>query len=180
MGEGTLAARAQVLAARGVVEDELERLEAAGRAAVDIPAKVRRNPVRSAGLAAGAGFLLAGGPGRLLRGAKRAVMGPSEPLPKSMLPDEIEKALHKLGPDGDKVRGTLEREFAKYLETTADDRKGRDLGAVAALLLTSLAKPAFQRIGRQLAAELARPDGPGMEAQLAKIRARRREGPPGT
>ncbi len=173
MGEGTLAARAQVLAARGAVEDELERLEAAGRAAADIHAKVRRNPVRSAGLAAGAGFLLVGGPGRLLRGAKRAIVGPSEPLPKAMLPGEIEKALRKLGPDGDRVRGTLEREFAKYLETTAEDRKSRDLNAVIALLLTSLAKPAFQRIGKQLAEELVRPDREGMEAQLAKIRARR-------
>ena len=36
------------------------------------------------------------------------------PLPPSMLPDEIEKTLRKLGDDGDKVRGALERDFAAY------------------------------------------------------------------
>ena len=32
-----------------------------------------------------------------------------------MLPEEIEKTLKKMGDDGDKVRGTLERDFAEYV-----------------------------------------------------------------
>ena len=61
MGEGSDAARAQVLAAREALADELERLEASARTAVDVPAKVRRNPGKAVGVAAGAGFLLVGG-----------------------------------------------------------------------------------------------------------------------
>ena len=112
MGEGTsaaraevLAARAQVLAAREALDEELVRLEASARAAVDIPAKIKRNPVKTAGLAAGAGFLAVGGPKRVFRRAKRAVMGPEEPLPTSMLPKEIDAALGSLGTDGERVRG---------------------------------------------------------------------------
>ena len=52
MGEGSDSARADVLAARAALTDELERLEASARAAVDVPAKVRRNPVKAAGVAA--------------------------------------------------------------------------------------------------------------------------------
>ena len=36
------------------------------RAAADIPAKVRRNPLKTAGAAGGAAFVLLGGPQRLL------------------------------------------------------------------------------------------------------------------
>ncbi|MHB8959630.1 MAG: hypothetical protein ACYDAN_08390, partial [Candidatus Limnocylindrales bacterium] len=122
MGEGTesaraevLAARAGVLAARGRLDEELVRLEASARAAVDVKAKVKRNPVKAAGAAAGAGFVLVGGPKRVLRGARNAIFGKPDPLPKSMLPKEIDASLRKLGGDGDRVRGTIERDFARYL-----------------------------------------------------------------
>ena len=46
MGEGSDSARAGVLAARATLAEELEQLEASTRAAVDIPAKVKRNPVK--------------------------------------------------------------------------------------------------------------------------------------
>jgi hypothetical protein len=173
VGEGSDTARAQVLAARATLDGELERLEASARAAVDIPSKVRRNPVRTAGVAAGAGFLLVGGPAKLFRRAKRAIVGPSDPLPKSMLPKEIDEALRKMGSDGERVRGTLEREFAAYLEKTAPERQERDLSGVTALLLSSLAKPVAQRYGRQLVEQLFSPDGPGVAEQLEKIRGRR-------
>jgi hypothetical protein len=139
---------------------------------VDIPAKVRKDPVKTAGLAAGAGFVLLGGPQRLLRRAKRAVMGPSEPLPPSMLPKEVDQALRKLGDDGVKVRGVLEREFANYLEETSEKRKERDLSAVVALALAGVAKPVAQRVGRQLVEQLFSPDRPGFQEQLQRVRAR--------
>ena len=104
MGARTDAARAEVVAARDQFDGELVRLEASARSAVDIPAKVRREPAKTAGLAAGAGFVLLGGPQRLFRRAKRAVRGPGDPMPKQMLPGEIDKELRKLGSDGDKVR----------------------------------------------------------------------------
>lgn len=172
MGEGSDSARAQVLAARAALDGELERLEASARAAVDVPAKVRRNPAKTAGIAAGAGFLLVGGPQKLFRRAKRVVMGPPEPLPKSMLPKEIDKAVSALGEDGDKVRGTLEREFAAYLEQTAPARKERDLGAVTAIMLSALVRPLIQRYGKQLIDQLFSADTAAFNEQLAKVRER--------
>ena len=172
MGEGKESARAQVLAARALVDEELVRLEASARAAVDIPTKVRRNPVRAAGVAAGAGFLALGGPKKVLRGARNAVFGRPDPLPKSMLPAEIEKALAELGADGARVRGTLEREFAGYLEATAPRRRERDLPGVIASLLGSVGKPVARRYGRQLVEQLFAADGQGVVDQVAKIRAR--------
>ena len=172
MGEGSDSARAQVLAARADLGGELERLEASARAAVDVPAKVRRNPAKTAGVAAGAGFLLVGGPQKLFRRAKRVVLGPTEPLPKSMLPKEIDRVLRDLGSDGDKVRGTIEREFAVYLEQTAPQRKGRDLGAVTAIMLSALARPLIQRFGKQLIDQIFATEPKAYEEQLEKVRER--------
>jgi hypothetical protein len=75
VGTRTDSAREAVVAARADFDDQVDRLEAAGRAAVDVPAKVRAHPARSAGVAAGGAFLAVGGPKRILRRAKRAVTG---------------------------------------------------------------------------------------------------------
>ena len=176
MGARTDAARAQVVAARADLAEEVIRLEAAGRSAVDVPARIRRAPAKTAGLAAGAAFLIAGGPGRLFRRVKRAVVGPQQELPKSMLPKEVDQALRKLGPDGDKVRGTLEREFAKYLDEHRADRDNRDLGVVGALLLSNIAKPITERAGRRLAQQLFSPDNASFQDAIERIRTRRDPG----
>jgi hypothetical protein len=168
-----IAARAEVRVSRASLDDELDRLEASARAAVDIPARVRRNPVRTAGAAAGAGFLLLGGPARVLRGARNAIFGKPDPLPKSMLPKEIERTLKELGPDGARVRGTIEREFAAYLEEKAPERKERDLSSVVASLLSSVGKPVVRRYGKQLVEQVFAPDRPRFAAQLEKVKARR-------
>jgi len=173
VGASTDAARAEVLAARQGLVDEVARLEAAGRAAVDIPAKIRRDPLRTAGLAAGAAFLVAGGPKRLFRRVRRAVRGPAADMPKSMLPKEVDRALRRLGSDGDAVRATLEREFSKYLDEHAEERRERDLGAVTALLLSNLAKPLTERAGRRLVEELFSPEGSSFGEAMDRIRARR-------
>ena len=172
MGTRTDAARAEVLAAREGLGEELIRLEASGRAAVDIPARLRREPAKVAGTAAGAAFLLLGGPGRLVRGVRRALLGPDAELPKSMLPPEVEKTLKKLGADGEKVRGTLEREFADYLEEKAPARQERNLSAAAGGMLASLLKPVSIRLGRQLAERMLDPDGPSFADGLRRARAR--------
>jgi hypothetical protein len=169
-----LAARDEVLAARRGLEDEVVRLEASARAAVDIPARIRRQPAKVLGAAGGAAFLLLGGPKRLFRRARRTIFGPDADLPKSMLPDEVEKTLQKMGSDGDRVRGTLEREFAKYLDSTAPERRDRDLVGVASGLLSNLLKPASVRAGRQFAERLFDPDGPSFAEGLRKAQARAR------
>ena len=172
MGKGTDAARAEVLAAREGLGEELVRLEAAGRAAVDIPARLRREPAKVAGTAAGAAFLLLGGPKRVFSGVRRAIFGPEADLPKSMLPPEVDATLRKLGPDGEKIRGTLEREFADYLEEKAPARKERDLGAAAGGIVASLLKPVSIRLGRQLAERMLDPDGPSFADGIRRARAR--------
>jgi hypothetical protein len=171
------AARAQVLAARAGLENETARLGAAARSAVDIPAKVREARAKTAGIAAGVVFLAAGGPQRLFRRVRRLIWGPEVDLPKSMLPGEVEKTLRKLGSDGEKVRGTLEREFANYLAEKSEARKERDLGAVAAVVLGNVLKPASSQAGKRLAAALFSPDQKGFEEALRRFGARR---PPST
>lgn len=176
MGARTSAARAEVLAAREALSGEVERLEASGRAAVDIPAKVRRAPAQTAGLAAGAAFLVAGGPGRVFRRVKRAVVGPEEPLPKSMLPPEIDKRLRKMGGDGERVRGTIEREFAEYLKAHQGERDKRDIGAVLALLISGISRPLMQQASRRLAGRFFASDSDTFENAVTRIRARREAG----
>jgi hypothetical protein len=142
---------------------------------VDIPAKVRRAPARTAGLAAGAAFIVAGGPKRVVRGFRRAIFGPEADLPKSMLPRQVDRTLKKLGNDGDKVRGTLEREFASYLDEKAEERRKRDLTGTAAVLAASLLGPLTKRLGDRLAEELFTPKAAGAEsfdAALQRARGR--------
>jgi hypothetical protein len=176
VGTRTDAALAQVVAARADVEEEIDRLEAAGRAAVDIPARVRENPAKAAGVAAGTAFLALGGPKRLFRRAKRAVTGKDEELPSELLPKEVEKALRKLGTDGKAVRGTLEREFASYLDTRAKDRKKEGVVAAATALAFSALRPIAIRTGKQMAERMLDPNGPSFQEQLERIRERHRSG----
>ncbi|MGZ6268935.1 MAG: hypothetical protein ACXWMU_00010 [Candidatus Limnocylindrales bacterium] len=177
MGARTDAARQEVLARRRLLVEEVGRLEASGRAAVDIRAKVKRAPARTAGLAAGSVFLVLGGPQRLYRRARRAVLGPKADLPTSLLPKEVEKTIKGLGDDGQRVRATLEREFAGYLATTRKEREGRDLPAALAGVVTSAVKPLASRLGKQLAEQLLQPDMASFESAMDRIRARREGGP---
>lgn len=172
MGARTDAARSEVLAARAGLDEELVRLEASGRAAVDIPARLRREPAKVLGAAGGAAFLLLGGPKRVLKGVRATLFGAKADMPKSMLPPEVEKTLKKLGPDGEKVRGTLEREFAAYLDEKAPQRKERDLGATAAELLGGAFKPVVMRLGKQLAERALDPDGPSFAEGIRQARER--------
>lgn len=173
MGTRTDAAHAQVLAARAELEEQVDRLEAAGRAAVDIPAKVKANPARTAGLAAGGAFLALGGPKRLFRRAKRAVTGEEEDLPSELLPKDVEKALRRIGTDGRQVRGTLERDFAKYLEDRQKERKKEGLTAAVTAMAVAALRPVAIRGGKQLAQRMLDPNGPSFQEQLERIKARR-------
>jgi hypothetical protein len=173
VGTRTDAALAQVVAARADLGDQVDRLEAAGRAAVDVPAKVRANPAKAAGIAAGGAFLAVGGPKRLFRRARRAITGKEEELPSELLPKDVEKALRKIGTDGSKVRGTLERDFAKYLDERSKERKKEGVTAAITAVALSALRPIAIRSGRQIAERMLDPNGPAFSEQLEKIRARR-------
>jgi hypothetical protein len=163
----TDAARDRVLAARAALGDEIDALEASARAAVDIPGKIRRSPAKAAAVAGSAGFLVLGGPKRLFRAANRAVRGPAAPLPKRMLPGEIEKALHELGDDGEKVRGALERDFAAYAKQASKERLG-----LGPLLATAFAKPLLNRAVKAAGDWFFRTDEDGFAARLSEVRQR--------
>ncbi len=179
MGTRTDAALAQVVAARDDLADQVDRLEAAGRAAIDLPAKVRANPAKAAGVAAGGAFLALGGPKRLFRRAKRAVTGQEEELPSELLPKDVERAVRKLGTDGRKVRGALERDFAAYLHERASERKKEGLTAAVTGIAMSALRPIAIRGGKRLAQRMLNPNAPAFAEQLEKIRQRRRGGEAG-
>jgi hypothetical protein len=172
VGEGTSVARAEVLAAREALDEEFVRLEASVRAAIDIPAKIKRSPVKAAGLAGGAAFVVLGGPRRVLRGARHAVFGRPEPLPKSMLPKEIDASLRKLGEDGEKVRGLLEHEFASYLEQTEPARRGRNLRGAMTIVTIAFVRPLVLRYSRHLAEQIFATDSTEYDSRLDAVRAR--------
>lgn len=165
MATETDAARDRVLTARAALGEEIDALEASARAAVDIPAKVRRSPAKAAAIAGSAGFVVLGGPRRIFGAARRAVFGPTAELPKRMLPDEIEKTLKKLGDDGDKVRGAIERDFAAYAK---EAEKDRGVGAIA----SAAARPLMIRGAKAAAEWFLRPDEDGFQARLREVKAR--------
>jgi hypothetical protein len=173
VGARTDAARTEVLARRQLLLDEVVRLEAAGRSAVDIPAKVRRSPGKTAALAAGTAFVALGGPKRTYRAARRAVLGPKADLPKSMLPEQIDKALRRMGDDGDRVRGLLEREFADYLDRNKPTREARDLSGTISELGGNILRPVTAEAGKRLAKELFKPEDGSFNEVMGRIRARR-------
>jgi hypothetical protein len=180
VGARTDAARAEVVARRAELLGEVERLEASARAAVDIPAKVRRHPLRTVGAAGGAAFLALGGPKRLYRRAKVALFGPDADLPRTMLPNEIERTLRRLGSDGDRVRGSIEREFAKFLESRTKVRREGDVRELAVSVAGNLFKPLSSRLGKRLAAQLLESDAQAFDDALGRIRRRRETAPTST
>lgn len=162
------AARERVLAARAELAEQVQVLEASGRAAVDIPARIKRSPAKAAAVAGGIGFLVLKGPQRLFGAARKAITGEPAPVPHRMLPDEIEKTLRKLGDDGDKVRGTLERDFAAYVKKAQKDRKG-----IASVVLLAAARPLLARGVKAAGEFLLSAESEGAPRnRLAQIRAR--------
>jgi len=108
-------------AARADTAASLDAITDASKRALDLPAKVRRNPVKTAAIVGGAGFLIAGGPRRIMR----YVVGRARPEERDphagLLPDEIEKVLKDSGlADDPAIRRALDDDFADYLR-----RKGR-------------------------------------------------------
>ena len=161
------AARDRVLAARADFREQVDVLEASAREAVDIPAKVRRSPGKAAAVVGVLALLILRIPQRLFGIARRTVRGKAAPMPKRMLPDEVEKTLRKLGDDGDKVAVVLERDFAQYVKKASKDR-----AALRNVLLLSVARPLLTRAARAAGDAMFTPDSESFLARLAKIRER--------
>ena len=161
------AARDRVLAARAEFDAELTGLGASARDAVDIPAKVRRNPAKAAAVLGGLAFLLMRGPQRLFGAARSKVFGRRASMPDRMLPKEIEKTLDKLGKDGDKVRGTIERDFADYVKQRQRDRR-----AIPTVLLLAAARPVLGAVARRTAEYLTAPPSDEPATRIGEVGAR--------
>lgn len=166
------AARDRVLAAREDLAEQLRVLEASGRAAVDIPAKIKRSPAKAAAVAGGLGFLVLKGPQRVLRLGRRAVTGSPAPMPKSVLPDEVDKHLRSLGDDGEKVRRVLEKDFLAYSKTAKAERT-----RVRTLLAVAVARPLLLGASKAAARRLFSPAEEDFAARLGQIRERVERGP---
>lgn len=111
------AALADLRAAQDGVARSLDDMTGAAQSALDIPAKIRRNPVKTAALVGGTGFLVLGGPRRAVRFVARRVLPQPRPDPYAgLLPPEIEKVLKdsSVASDPD-VRRALNKDFAEYL-----------------------------------------------------------------
>jgi hypothetical protein len=158
-------ARERVLAARADLGDQLQVLDASARSAVDIPAKIKRSPAKAAAVVGGVGFLALKGPQRVFRLGKRAVRGKDAELPQSMLPDEIQKTLRKMGKDGDKVRGTLERDFADYAQKAQKERHQR-----RNLIVLALVQPIAVRGAKALADFIFAPEPGRFQERLDALR----------
>jgi hypothetical protein len=105
-----------VRVARRGVATELDNLNTSVRAAVDIPAKIKRNPVPTLGAAGGAAFLLLGGPRRVAQSVEKRLFPKRYNRPPTVLPRDVEKTIDRLPEeDRERVRAHLERDFAAYL-----------------------------------------------------------------
>ena len=165
------AARDRVLAARAEFEEQVELLGASGRAAVDIPARVRESPAKAAAIVGAVGFLALKGPQRVFRAVRRAIWGEPAPMPKRMLPPEVEKTLRKLGDDGDKVGAALERDFADYAKKHHKEREG-----LKGIVLLAVIRPLLGRAAKSLGDALFSPDSEGVQARLKEVRERAGQG----
>ncbi|MDH4142009.1 MAG: hypothetical protein OEV61_05310 [Chloroflexota bacterium] len=161
------AARDRVLAARRELAGEIEVLEASARAAVDIPAKVRRSPAKAAAIAGGLGFLVLKGPQRVMRLGRNTIRGKPAPMPKSLLPEEVDKTLRSFGEDGEAVRAVLERDFAAYAKDAKASRQ-----RLRTLLVVAVARPFVLRLSKVAAQRLFAPSEDTFADRLEQVRAR--------
>lgn len=152
---GVEEARRNVVAARRNVEAELNQLGSSTRAALNIPAKIKRHPVETVGAAGGAAFLLLGGPKRVAKAAERKFFPERASRPPKILPKEIDRALRNVPPEErERVEAHLERDFATYLrkEHVKEPATGRQsvwktydllLGVIGAAAARELVKKLF-------------------------------------
>lgn len=125
-------ARKRVLAAQAALQDDLDGLSEATRSAMDIPAKIRKDPIKSVALAGGAGFLLLGGPRRVIGAVTSRVLPKRKDPYSGLLPADIERILRDTGAaELPGVREALERDFADYLRTKGKVERRRPTAATS-------------------------------------------------
>jgi hypothetical protein len=154
-------ARRAVVDSRHRAGAELDELVPSLRRSLDIPAKLRRDPVRTLGITGGAAFLLLGGPRRVARAVEKRFFPRRAKRPPRLLPKDVDKTLDRLEPgDREYIRGHLERDFADYLrkehpKEPADARRSLWrtydllLGSVGVAATRALVKRFFEAPGER-------------------------------
>lgn len=136
MGETLAETRLDVEAQRAAIEQTADRLRERARRAVDVKAKLRENPVLFGGLAAGAVFLAAGGPMRLLRAARRRVAPTRTEQAYDALPRGMQRWVDALaegvGPKGEEARRLLAEELQRWRHEPMSRKQARALAKEAA------------------------------------------------
>jgi hypothetical protein len=131
MGETLAETRLEVEARRAELDRTATLLRERARRAFDIRAKIRENPVLFGGLAAGAVFLVVGGPVRLVKAARRRI-APTRPeqaydaLPAT-LQSWVDVAAEALGPKAEDARKTLAEELQRWRREPANKKQARAL-----------------------------------------------------
>lgn len=189
MAQTTAEARQELAEARRAVESELGDLGSAARAAMDIPAKIRRNPVRTAGLAGGAAFLVLGGPKRVAKAAEARFFPRRAEKRDRALPKNVQATLTRVEPEQrEKVEAHLERDFAAYLnkEHPKEPANARQslwktydllLGVVGVAAARELAKKLFE-IPKEVKVEQIEEEGQAVAEAQAKITTAKSTGKP--
>lgn len=134
--------RVELEAQRVRVRATAERLEAATRHALDLPARIRENPVQTAAIAGGLAFLLLGGPRRVFRRARQAARGSDAERAYAALPGSLRAVVDSAAPGHGDARNEARRQLALALHAWREDPKNR-------------------RRAARLASEALSPPGPG-------------------
>jgi len=166
MATPTEESRRAVIAAREDLGDGLDDLTTAFRSAIDIPTKIRKNPLQTAGLAAGAAFLAVGGPKKAIRGVVHRIRPSTRRPHEGLLPKDIDKVVRrKGGPRSDEIETALENDFADYLKrkgkiVETEPNAGKSLWKTYDTIVGPLgALVAKQLVDRLAAADANRPRG---------------------
>jgi hypothetical protein len=158
MATATEESRRKVIEARAALGPELDGLAASTRAAVDIPAKVRRNPVQTAALAAGAGFLAVGGPRRVLRATVGRVLPRKRGRYDGLLPKDIEHVIkQRAGRDAPEIQDGLEEDFAQFLKRKEGEKPPPTVADSVLRTYDALIGPVASRLSFETARRLFAP-----------------------
>jgi hypothetical protein len=129
VGETLAETRVEVATQRAENERNATELEARVRHALDIKARFRENPLVFIGVGAAVVFLVAGGPGRVIRAVKRRT-NPSraeelyDALPSSMQA-WVDALVSGTGPRAQAARDTLVEELQRWRHEPIKDKKAR-------------------------------------------------------
>jgi hypothetical protein len=167
MATPTEESRRALIAAREDLGDGLDDLTTAFRSAIDIPAKIRKNPLQTAGLAAGAGFLAVGGPKKVIRAAVHRIRPSTRRPYEGLLPKDIDKVVRrKGGPHSEEIETALENDFAGYLKrkgkvTESEPNAGKSLWKTYDTIVGPLGALVAKQLVDRLAAADANRSRPG-------------------